>query len=111
MFPFEAADLYESGCQNATALELFAEVSRNLMSGENRFDRMSERMAGALGPPARGSARASGSGTRRRLLATVSLGAGMMIFKPCQDGVILLSVSSASGKTRQSPRIAPHRAN
>ena len=49
MFPLEAADLYESARQKATALELFSEVSRKRKSGENRFDRMSERMAGALG--------------------------------------------------------------
>lgn len=49
MFPLEAADLYESARQRALALELFGEVSRKQKSGENRFDRMSERMAGALG--------------------------------------------------------------
>lgn len=49
MFPLEAADLYESARQRSLALELFGEVSRQQKSGENRFDRMSERMAGALG--------------------------------------------------------------
>ncbi len=49
MFPLEAADLYESAREKARALELFREISRNQKSGENRFDRMSERMVGALG--------------------------------------------------------------
>lgn len=49
MFPLEAADLYESAREKAMALELFEEVSRKQRSGENRFDRMSERMAAALG--------------------------------------------------------------
>ena len=48
MFPLEAADLYESARQQATALELFREVSRKQKSGEDRFDRMPERMAAAL---------------------------------------------------------------
>lgn len=49
MFPLEAADLYESAREKALALELFEEVSRKQKAGENRFDRMSERMAAALG--------------------------------------------------------------
>ncbi len=49
MFPLEAADLYESARQRTTALELFREVSRKQKSGEDRFDRMSARMAAALG--------------------------------------------------------------
>ncbi len=49
MFPLEAADLYESAREKALALELFEGVSRKQKSGENRFDRMSERMAAALG--------------------------------------------------------------
>ena len=49
MFPLEAADLYESAQQKAMALELFEEVRRKQESGANRFDRMSERMASALG--------------------------------------------------------------
>ena len=49
MFPLEAADLHESAREKARALELFREVSRKQKSGEKRFDRMSERMAGALG--------------------------------------------------------------
>ncbi len=49
MFPLEAADLYESAREKTMALELFEEVSRKQRSGENRFDRMSQRMVGALG--------------------------------------------------------------
>ncbi len=50
----------EAASQKATALERFGEVSRKQKSVENRFNRISERMAGGLGPPAAGSARASG---------------------------------------------------
>lgn len=48
MFPLEAADLYESARQRKTALESFREVSRKQKSGEDRFERMPERMAAAL---------------------------------------------------------------
>ena len=48
MFPLEAADLYESARQREKSLELFREVSRKQQSGQDRFDRMPERMAAAL---------------------------------------------------------------